>query len=76
MDYGNRPQGTPIAPIAIGSLNGALAQMKTIIPTLTDEQAWRCWAPRPTSVKNDDTEVFTLADAQTRPTLPSRRSSG
>jgi len=39
--------------------------MKTIIPTLTDEQAWAMLGATPDIGKNDDTEVFTLADAQT-----------
>jgi len=65
MDYGDQPQGTPIAPIAIGSLNGALTQIKKIIPALTDEQAWAMLAACPDIGQNDDNEVFTLADAQT-----------
>jgi chitinase len=65
MDYGNKPAGTPIAPIAIGSLNGALTQIKTIIPTLTDQQGWAMLAACPDIGQNDDTEIFTLADAQT-----------
>ncbi|HEY1534058.1 MAG TPA: glycosyl hydrolase family 18 protein, partial [Polyangiaceae bacterium] len=65
MDYGNKPAGTPIAPIAIGSLNGALGQIKKIIPTLTDEQGWAMLAACPDIGQNDDNEIFTLTDAQT-----------
>jgi hypothetical protein len=65
MDYGDQPQGTPIAPIAIGSLNGALTQVKKIIPALTDDQAWAMLAACPDIGQNDDNEIFTLADAQT-----------
>jgi chitinase len=65
MDYGDQPAGTPIAPIAIKSLNGALPQLKTLIPTLTDEQGWGMLAACPDIGQNDDNEIFTLADAQT-----------
>jgi len=64
MDYGDQPKGTPIAPIAIGSLNGALTQVKKIIPTLTDDQAWAMLGATPDIGQNDDNEIFTLADAQ------------
>jgi hypothetical protein len=64
MDYGDQPQGTPIAPIAIGSLNGALTQIKKIIPTLTDDQGWAMLGATPDIGQNDDNEIFTLADAQ------------
>lgn len=64
MDYGDMPTGTPIAPIAIKSLNAAHAQLKKAITGLTDEQAWAMLGATPDIGQNDDNEIFTLADAQ------------
>ncbi len=64
MDYGNKPQGTAMAPIAIGSLNGANAQLMKLIPGLTTEQAWAMLGATPDIGQNDDNEIFSLADAQ------------
>jgi len=65
MDYGDLPQGTAIAPIAISSLNATHAQLKKALPGLTDEQAWAMLGATPDIGQNDDNEIFTLADAQT-----------
>ena len=64
MDYGDMPDNTPMAPIAIGSLNASHAQLKKAIPALTDEQAWAMLGATPDIGQNDDAEIFTLADAQ------------
>jgi hypothetical protein len=64
MDYGNMPAGTALAPIAIGSLTDGNAQLRKIIPGLTTEQAWAMLGATPDIGKNDDNEVFSLADAQ------------
>jgi len=64
MDYGDMPQGTAIAPIAISSLNATHAQLKKALPGLTDEQAWAMLGATPDIGQNDDNEIFTLADAQ------------
>jgi chitinase len=64
MDYGDMAAGTPIAPVAIGSLNGAVGQLKTLIQGLTSEQAWAMLGATPDIGQNDDNEIFTLKDAQ------------
>jgi chitinase len=64
MDYGDKPAGTPMAPIAIGTLNGANAQLKKMIAGLTTEQAWAMLGATPDIGQNDDNEIFTLKDAQ------------
>jgi hypothetical protein len=64
MDYGNMAAGAPIAPIAIGSLNGAVPQLKALISGLTTEQAWAMLGATPDIGQNDDNEIFTLKDAQ------------
>jgi hypothetical protein len=63
MDYGNMAAGTPMAPIAIGSLNGANGQLKTLISGLTTEQAWAMLGGCPDIGQNDDNEIFTIQDA-------------
>lgn len=64
MDYGDMPDGTAIAPIAIKSLNGANTQLKAIITGLTTEQAWAMLGATPDIGQNDDNEVFSLKDQQ------------
>jgi chitinase len=64
MDFGNMPAGTSLAPIAIGSLTDGHAQLMKIMPGLTSEQAWAMIGATPDIGKNDDAEVFSLADAQ------------
>jgi hypothetical protein len=64
MDYGDMPQGTAIAPIAIGSLNATQAQLKKAVGGLTDEQAWAMLGATPDIGQNDDNEIFSLAEAQ------------
>src|SRR6201999_3758365 len=64
MDYGDMPDGTAIAPIAIKSLNGANTQLKAIITGLTTAQAWAMLGATPDIGQNDDNEVFSLKDQQ------------
>lgn len=64
MDYGDMTPGTPIAPIAIRTLNAANGQLKNIIAGLTTEQAWAMLGATPDIGQNDDNEIFTLKDAQ------------
>jgi hypothetical protein len=63
MDYGNMTPGKAIAPIAIGTLNGANKQLMTMIPGLTAEQAWAMLGATPDIGQNDDNEIFSLQDA-------------
>ena len=64
MDFGDMAPGTPLAPIAIGSLTDGNAQLMKIIPCLTTEQAWAMLGATPDIGQNDDREVFSLADAR------------
>jgi chitinase len=64
MDYGDSYGGQPIAPVAIGSLTDAQAQLLSAIPGLTADQAWRMLGVIPMIGKNDDAEVFSLDDAK------------
>jgi chitinase len=65
MDYGDSYAGQPLAPVAIGSLNDAHSQLLSIAPTLSKAQAWAMLGVIPMIGKNDDAEVFSLADAKT-----------
>lgn len=63
MDYGDEFQGMPLAPVAIGSLTDAHAQLMRLDPSLTSEKAWGMLGVIPMIGHNDDAEVFSLADA-------------
>jgi chitinase len=65
MDYGNQFQNQPLAPVAIGTLNGLHAQLMTIVPGITSEKAWSMVGVIPMIGHNDDAEIFSLADAKT-----------
>jgi hypothetical protein len=65
MDYGDSFAGKPLAPVAIGSLTDANAQLLKLSPGLSEAQAWGMLGVIPMIGKNDDTEVFSLADAKT-----------
>jgi hypothetical protein len=64
MDYGDKPAGTPMAPIAIKTLNGANGQLKSIIAGLTTEQAWAMLGATPDIGQNDDNEIWSLQDSK------------
>ncbi len=76
MDYGDMPDGTPMAPIAIKSLNGANTQLKAIISGLTTAQAWAMLGATPDIGQNDDAEIFTLQDAQDLATFATTNKLG
>ncbi len=76
MDYGDMPAGTAMAPIAIGSLNGANTQLKAIIPSLTTAQAWAMLGATPDIGQNDDNEVFSLQDAKDLTTFAMQNKLG
>lgn len=65
MDYGDDYGGQPLAPVAIGSLTDANAQLLGIVPGLTKSAAWQMLGVIPMIGKNDDSEVFSLDDAKT-----------
>jgi hypothetical protein len=65
MDYGDSYGGQPLAPVAIGSLTDANAQLMKLVPGLTTAQAWRMIGVIPMIGKNDDSEVFSIDDATT-----------
>jgi hypothetical protein len=65
MDYGSSYRGQPLAPVAIGSLTDANAQLLALDPSLTPAQAWAMIGVIPMIGKNDDAEVFSIDDATT-----------
>jgi chitinase len=62
MDYGN--SSAPVAPVAISSLNAVHGQLTQNISGLSSSAAWAMLGVTPMIGRNDDTEVFSLADAQ------------
>ena len=58
MDYGDSYGGNALAPVAIGSLTDANAQLMSVVPGLTTEAAWGMLGVIPMIGKNDDSEVF------------------
>ncbi len=65
MDYGDSYGGKALAPVAIGSLTAANAQLVSLVPGLTTSAAWQMLGVIPMIGKNDDSEVFSIADAKT-----------
>jgi len=65
MDYGDSYGGQPLAPVAIGSLTDANAQLVSLVPGLSKSAAWQMLGVIPMIGKNDDSEVFSLDDAKT-----------
>src|SRR5580698_2333004 len=65
MDYGDEFAGKPLAPVVTGSLTDANAQLVKLMPGMTTAQAWRMIGVIPMIGKNDDSEVFSIADAVT-----------
>jgi Glycosyl hydrolases family 18 len=64
MDYGDSYGGKPLAPVAIGSLTDANAQLVKAISGLDVQQAWRMLGVIPMIGQNDDSEVFSIDDAK------------
>ncbi|MBI2389444.1 MAG: hypothetical protein HYV09_07590 [Deltaproteobacteria bacterium] len=67
MDYGTYySSGRKMGDLAISALTDALAQLKKLIPGLTDAEGWQMLGATPMIGVNDVlSEVFTLADAKT-----------
>jgi hypothetical protein len=76
MDYGDSYGGQALAPVAIGSLTDANAQMMSLVSGLTKAQAWTMLGVIPMIGKNDDSEVFSLADAKTLSTFATTNGLG
>lgn len=76
MDYGDSYGGKPLAPVVIGSLNDANAQLMSLVPGLSQAQAWAMIGVIPMIGKNDDAEVFSLDDAKTVATFAKTNALG
>ncbi|MGD0526665.1 MAG: glycosyl hydrolase family 18 protein [Polyangiaceae bacterium] len=76
MDYGDSYGGQPLAPVAIGSLTVASTQLMAAIPGLTKAQAWQMIGVIPMIGQNDDSEVFSVADAKTLATFAIQNQLG
>ena len=76
MDYGDDYANQPLAPVAIGSLTDAQAQLRGAIAGLSDAAAWAMLGVIPMIGKNDDSEVFSLADAASLATFATQKQVG
>jgi chitinase len=76
MDYGDSYGEQALAPVAIGSLNVANTQLVSAVPGLTKAQAWQMLGVIPMIGKNDDSEVFSVADAKTLATFALQNQLG
>jgi chitinase len=66
MGYGPLPSSTTESARAIATLNGAQAQLKTLMPALSDDGVWALVGVTPEIGANDSTaELFTVDDATT-----------
>ncbi len=64
MDYGDSYGGSALAPVVIGTLNDGHTQLMSLVPGLSSAAAWSMVGVIPMIGKNDDSEVFSLADAR------------
>jgi hypothetical protein len=72
MSFGSgRAAGETEAEAAIRALSGAQVELKTLVPGLTDAQAWRMLGATAEIGQNDQNvgEIFTVADATTLATF-------
>jgi hypothetical protein len=65
MDFGDQFGGSPLAPVVIGALQDGQAQIMSLVPGISSAAAWAMVGATPMIGKNDDAEVFSLADANT-----------
>ena len=63
MDFGDNYGGSPLAPVVIGALQDGHAQIMSLVPGISSAGAWAMVGVTPMIGKNDDAEVFSLADA-------------
>jgi len=63
MDYGDSYGGSALAPVVIGSLNDGHTQLMSLASGISSADAWGMVGVIPMIGKNDDSEVFSLADA-------------
>ncbi|HEY2512595.1 MAG TPA: glycosyl hydrolase family 18 protein [Polyangiaceae bacterium] len=76
MDYGDEYGGKALAPVAIASLAGANAQLVGLGHGLTKATAWRMLGVIPMIGRNDDKEVFSIADAKSLATFARANALG
>jgi len=63
MDYGDSYGGSPLAPVVEGTLTDGQAQIMSLVPGISADDAWAMVGVIPMIGKNDDAEIFSLADA-------------
>lgn len=76
MDYGSSWQGKALAPPSLGALADANAQLRGLIPGLSQADAWRILGATPMIGQNDDGAVFSLSDASALAAFAKQKSLG
>ena len=76
MDYGDSFGGKPLGPVVTGTLTDGHAQIMSLVPGISSETAWAMVGVIPMIGKNDDSEVFSLSDAQTVATFAKQNGVG
>ena len=65
MDYGDSFGGSPLAPVVTGTLTDGHTQIMGLVSGVSSADAWKMVGVIPMIGKNDDSEIFSLADATT-----------
>jgi hypothetical protein len=65
MDFGDSYGGMPLGPVVTGSLTDGHTQIMSLWSGISSQAAWGKVGVIPMIGKNDDSEVFSLTDAQT-----------
>ena len=76
MDYGDSFAGSALAPVVEGSLTDGQKQIMALVPGISSQDAWGMVGVIPMIGKNDDSEVFSLADAKTLTTFATTNDLG
>jgi hypothetical protein len=76
MDFGDQFGGQPLGPVVTGALSNGHAQILSLIPGISSAAAWKMVGVTPMIGKNDDSEVFSLTDAQTLETFAVQNNIG
>jgi hypothetical protein len=63
MDFGDGFGGRPLAPVVTGTAQDGHDQIMSLVPGISSQAAWGMVGITPMIGKNDDAEVFSLADA-------------
>jgi hypothetical protein len=76
MDFGDQYGGQALGPVVTGALSDGHGQLLNLVPGISSAAAWKMLGVIPMIGKNDDSEVFSLTDAQTLETFAVQNGIG